>query len=74
MRSLVVSIFLYACELKTLTVELEQKSHAFEMRCYRRPLIILYKECFTNEEVYRQSQAAIGEYDETPDPGQETEI
>ena len=36
MRSLVISIFLYACESWTLTAELEKRTQAFEMRCYRR--------------------------------------
>ena len=34
MRSLVMSIFLYACESSTLTAELEKRTQAFEMRCY----------------------------------------
>ena len=33
MRSLVISIFMYACESWTLTVELEKRTQAFEMRC-----------------------------------------
>ena len=38
MRSLVSSIFLYACESWTLTAELEKRTQAFEMRCYRRAI------------------------------------
>ena len=64
MRSLVISIFLYACESWTLTAELEKRTQAFEMRCYRRLLNISYKDHVTNEEVRRKIQAAIGEYDE----------
>ena len=63
MRSLVISIFLYACESWTLTAELEKRTQAFEMRCYRRLLNISYKDHVTNEEVRRKIQAAIGEYD-----------
>ena len=63
MRSLVISIFLYACESWTLIAELEKRTHAFEMRCYRRLLNISYKDHVTNEEVRRKIQAAIGEYD-----------
>ena len=63
-RSLVISIFLYACESWTLTAELEKRTQAFEMRCYRRLLNISYKDHVTNEEVRRKIQAAIGEYDE----------
>ena len=64
MRSLVISIFLYACESWTLTAELEKRTQAFEMRCYRRLLNISDKDHVTNEEVRRKIQAAIGEYDE----------
>ena len=64
MRSLVISIFMYACESWTLTAELEKRRQAFEMRCYRRLLNISYKDHVTNEEVRRKIQAAIGEYDE----------
>ena len=62
-RSLVISIFLYACESWTLTEELEKRTQAFEMRCYRRLLNISYKDHVTNEEVRRKIQAAIGEYE-----------
>ena len=44
MRSLVISIFLYACESWTLSAELEKRTQAYEMRCYRRLLNISYKE------------------------------
>ena len=40
MSSLVISIFLYACESWTLTAELEKRAQAFEMRCYRNILNI----------------------------------
>ena len=64
MRSLVLSIFLYACESWTLTAELEKRTQAFEMRCYRRLLNILFKDHVSSEELRRKIQAAIGEYDE----------
>ena len=64
MCSLVISIFLYACESWTLTAELETRTQAFELRCYQRLLNILYKDHVTNEEVRRTIQAAIGEFDE----------
>ena len=64
MRSLVIAIFLYAGESWTLTAELEKRTQAFEMRCYRRLLNISYKDPVTNEEVRRKIQTAIGEYDE----------
>ena len=43
MCSLVISIFLYAFELWTLTAELEKRTQAFEVRCYQRLLDIWYK-------------------------------
>ena len=51
MRSLIISIFLHACESWTLTAELEKRTQAFEMRCYRRLLNIPYKDHVINEEV-----------------------
>ena len=62
MCSFVISIFLNACESWTLTAELEKRLPAFEMTCYRRLLIISYKDHVTYEEVRRKIQAAIGEY------------
>ena len=64
MRSLVISIFLYACESWTLTAELQKRTQTFEMRCSRRLLNISYKNHVTNEEVCRRIQAATGEYDQ----------
>ena len=42
MRSLVTSIFLYACESWTLTAELQRRIQAMEMRCYCKILRISY--------------------------------
>ena len=66
MRSLVISIFLYASESWTLTEKLEKITQAFKMRCYiyRKLLNFSYKDHVTNEEFRRKIQAAIGEYDE----------
>ena len=50
-RSLVISISLYACESWTLTAELEKRTQAFEMSCYRRLLNISCNDHVTNEEV-----------------------
>ena len=60
MRSLVTSIFLYACESWTLTAELQRRIQAMEMRCYRKILHISYKDHVTNEEVRAKIQQAIG--------------
>ena len=62
MRSLVMSIFLYACESWTLTAETERKIKAVEMRCFRRLLGISYKDHITNEEVKRRIISEIGPY------------
>ena len=61
-RSLVISIFPYACESWTLTAELEKRTQAFELRCYRRLLDISYKVHVINEEVRKHFQASTEEY------------
>ena len=58
---LIRSIFLYACESRTLTAELEKRMQAFEMRCYLRLMNISYKDHVINEEVHRKIEAAIGD-------------
>ena len=60
MRSLVTSIFLYACESWSLTAELQRKMQAMEMRCYRKILCISYKDHVTNEKVRAKIQQAVG--------------
>ena len=64
MRSLVTSIFLYACESWTFTAELQRRIQAMEMRCYRRILRISYKDHVTNEEVRAKIQQAIGPHED----------
>ena len=64
MRSLVIFIFLYACESMTFTAELEKRTQALEMRCYRRLLNISYKDHIIKKEVSRKITADIGVYDE----------
>ena len=61
MRSLVISIFLYACESWTLTAELERRIRAMEMRCFRK---LTYRDRISNEEVQSRVQRAIGPYDD----------
>ena len=56
MHSLVTSIFLYACELWTLTAELQRRIQAMEMNSYRKILRISYKDHVTNEEVRAKIQ------------------
>ena len=59
MRSLVTSIFLYACESWVLTAELQRKIQTMELRCYRKILGISYKDHVTNEDVCAKVQQAI---------------
>ena len=56
MRSLVTSIFLYACEPWTLTAELQRRIQALEMRCY--------KDHVTYEEVRAKIQKATGPHED----------
>ena len=63
MRSLVTSIFLYACESWTLTAELQRRIQAIEMRCYRKTHIS-YKDHVTNQEVRAKIQQAIGPHED----------
>ena len=64
MRSLVTSIFMYACESWTLTVELQRRIQAMEMRCYRKILRISYKDHVYSEEVRANIQQAIGPHED----------
>ena len=62
MYSLVISIFLYACESWTLTTELEKRTQAFQMRCCQALLNISCKDHVTNKKVRRKIQAADGKH------------
>ena len=64
MRSLVTSIFLYACESWTLTDELQRRIQAIEMRCYRKILRFTYKDHVTNEKVHAKIQQATGPHED----------
>ena len=64
MHSLVISIFLYACESWTLTAEIERKIQAMEMRCYRKVLNISYQDHITNQEVKNRIRKAIGPHED----------
>ena len=64
MRSLVTSIFLYACGSWTLTAELRRKLQAMEMRCYRKILRITFEDHVTNEEVRAKIQQVIGSHED----------
>ena len=60
MRTHIISILLYAYQTWTLTMELQRRIKAVEMRCYRHLLHISYKDHITNEIVCKKMQAAIG--------------
>ena len=60
MRSLVTSIFLYACESWTLTAELQGRIQGMEMKCYHKILHTSYKDHVTNGEVRAKIQQAVG--------------
>ena len=64
LRSLIMSIFFYACETWTLTAETERKIQTMEMRSFRTLLGISYREHITNEEVRSRIWQAIGPYKE----------
>ena len=64
MRSLITSIFLYACGSWTLTAVLQRRIQAMEMRCYCKIPHIPYKDHVTNEEVYAKIQQAIGPHED----------
>ena len=64
MRSLVAFIYLYACESRTLTAELQRRIQAMEMRCYCKILHISYRDHVTNEEVSAKIHQAIGPHED----------
>ena len=65
MRSLVISVLLYACETWTLTADILKKLQATEMRCFRKLLGISYRDHITNDAVRDRIKQAIGPYDDT---------
>ena len=64
MRSLAMSILLYACETLTITADIERKIQALEMRCFRKLLGISYRDHITNEKVKARIENAIGKYED----------
>ena len=64
MRSLVTSIFLYACDSWNLTAELQRRIQVMEMRYNSKILRISYKDHVTNEEVRAKIQQAIGPHED----------
>ena len=66
MRSLVISIFLSACETLTFITEFQRRIQAMEMRCYRIILSISYTEHVTNEEIRNKIKHEIDSYEDMP--------
>ena len=64
MRTLIISILFHACETWTLTIELQRRIKAVEMRCYHRLFHISYKDHITHEIVCKKIQAAISPYED----------
>ena len=64
MRFLVTFIFLYARESWILTAELKKRIQTMEMRCYRKILLISYKDHVTNEGVRAKIQQTIVPHDD----------
>ena len=62
MRSLAMSIFLYASETWTITADIERRIQALEMRRFRKLLGISYRDYITNAEVKARTGNAIGPY------------
>ena len=64
MRSLVMSIFLYACEFWTVRADTERRIQAMEIRCLRKLLSITYRDHISNEEVPNRTRQAIGPHED----------
>ena len=64
MHSLAMSMFLYACEMWTITADIERRIQALEMRCFHILLGISYRDHITNEEVKARLGNAIGPYED----------
>ena len=64
LRTLVIPIFLYACESWTLNAELQRRIQAVEMRWFRRLLGISYKDHITNEEVRSKITHQVSQYED----------
>ena len=64
MRSLVMSIVLYACESWTLTADTERRIQAMEMKCFRKLLCITNRDHISNEEVRNRTRQASGPHED----------
>ena len=64
LRSMVISVFLYACESWTLDAYLEKRVASFEMRCLRQLLGIDYRQRISNDSARAMLTAKIGRHQE----------
>ena len=64
MRSLVISVLLYACETWTLTADILKKLQATDVRCFRKLLGTSYREHITNDAVRDRIRQATGPHDD----------
>ena len=64
MNSLVMSIFLPACEMWTITADIERRMQALEMRYSRKLLGSSYRDHITKKEVKTRTGNAIGPYED----------
>ena len=65
MRSLAMSISLYACETWAITADIERRIQALDMRCFCKLLPIWHRDHITNEKVKARTGNAIEPY-QTP--------
>ena len=63
MRSLAMSIFVYACETLTITADIERRIQVLGMTCFRKLLGISYRDHIANEEVKARIGNAIRPYE-----------
>ena len=64
MHSLAMSIFLYACETWTITVDIGRRMQALEMSCFRKRFGISYRSHIANEEVKARIRNAMQLYED----------
>ena len=64
MRSLAMSILLYACGTWIITADIERRIQALEMRCFCKLLVISYRDYISNEEVKARAGNAIWPYED----------
>ena len=62
--ALIITIFLYAYETRTLTTELQRRIQSLVFRCFRKILGISYKDRITNEQVLNTIIKHIGPYED----------